>query len=54
MKLHPKVAAGSTAGAASILLVWVLAQAGVDMPDHVAQAVTVLLSALAGYLKAAE
>lgn len=54
MKPHPKVAAGTTAGAASIVLVFVLRELGVDVPAEVASALTTLLSAAAGYLKVAE
>ncbi len=52
MRPHPKVAASGTAGAATIVLVWVLGQAGVSVPPEVAAAVTTLLSFAAGYLKA--
>lgn len=51
--LNPKVAAGGTAGAATILLVWLLAQAGVDLPPEVASAVTTLIGFAAGWLKSA-
>lgn len=51
-KPHPKVVAGTTAGALSIVLVWTLAQAGIDMPNEVAQALTVLIGAIAAYMKA--
>lgn len=47
----PKIAAASWAGAASILLVWILGMFGVEMPDVVAAAVAALLAAGAGYLK---
>lgn len=53
MKPHPKVAAGTTAGAASIVLVWLLGQAGVSVPPEVASAITTLLAFAGGYLKAA-
>jgi hypothetical protein len=52
-KPHPKVAAGTTAGAASIVLVWLLGEAGVTVPAEVASALTVLLSSAAAYLKVA-
>lgn len=47
-----KVAAAGSAGAASIVLVWLLGQAGVDVPAEVASAITVLIATAAGYLKA--
>lgn len=50
-KPHPKVAAGGAAGAASIVLVWALAQAGVEIPPEVASALTTLLSFGAAYMK---
>ena len=50
---HPKVAAGGAAGSASILLVFILGQCGIDVPAEVASAITVLLSAVAGYAKRA-
>jgi hypothetical protein len=51
-KLHPKVAAGTTAGAASVLIVWLLTQLGIDMPSEVAAALATVLSAAGGYAKA--
>jgi hypothetical protein len=50
-KVHPKVSAGATAGALSVVLVWTLAQAGVVLPPEVSSALTTLLSAAAGYMK---
>lgn len=50
-KPHPKVAAGGIAGAASILIVFVLGQVGVDVPAEVASAITVLISGVAAYVK---
>jgi hypothetical protein len=49
--IDPKVQAGAAAGAASVVLVWVLGLLGVDTPPEVASAITVLLSVAAGYLK---
>jgi hypothetical protein len=49
MTISPKVAAGGVAGAVSIVLVFVLAQFGVILPAEVAQAVTLILSFVAGY-----
>lgn len=51
--INPKVAAGGAAGAASVVLVYVLGELGVHLPPEVASAVTVLLSVAAGYLKRA-
>ena len=51
--MDPKVKAGGAAGALTVVLVFVLAQAGVDLPPEVAAAVTVLLSTFAGWLKVA-
>lgn len=44
-------AAGAT-GAASIVLVWTLAQFGIDMPGEVGAAVAVLLTVAAAWFKA--
>lgn len=51
--LHPKVAAASQAGAASIVLVWLIGLLGADLPPEVASAITALLAGAAGWLKAA-
>ena len=48
-----KVAAAGTAGAASIVLVWLLGQAGVEVPAEVASALTTLIAFAGGYLKRA-
>lgn len=48
-----KVAAGGAAGAASIVLVWILGQAGISVPPEVASALTVLLGTGAAYLRSA-
>jgi len=50
---HPKVAAGGAAGSASIVLVYVLGQCGVEVPAEVASALTVLIGFAGGYLKRA-
>ncbi|WP_370944035.1 hypothetical protein AB5J62_33680 [Amycolatopsis sp. cg5] len=44
------VAVTTVAGAVALVLVWVLDLAHIEMPPAVASAVTVVLSALAGYL----
>lgn len=46
-----KIQAAGVSGAASIVIIWVLAQLGVEMPPEVAAAVTTILSVGAGYLK---
>ena len=51
--IHPKVAAGSLAGAITILIVFVADKFGLEVPAEVASAFTVVLSFAAGYLKAA-
>jgi hypothetical protein len=47
------VTAGAAAGAAVVVLVWVLGLLGVDLPAEVASALTVLAGFGAGYLKEA-
>lgn len=47
----PKVAAGGYAGAAALVLVWLLGQFGVDMPPEVAAALALLAYGGAAYLK---
>ncbi len=49
--VHPKVVASSVAGAATVVLVFVVSQLGVDIPPEVAAAVTVLFTTLAGFLR---
>lgn len=51
MNVHPKVAAGGLAGAATVILVWVASLAGLSVPPEVASAVTTILSFAAGFLK---
>jgi hypothetical protein len=51
--IHSKVQAAGAAGAASIVLVWVLSQLGVSMPAEVASALTTLVAAGAGWLRTA-
>lgn len=46
----PKVAAGSVAGAVTVILVWVASLSGLDVPAYVAAAVTLLLTAAAAYI----
>lgn len=49
MKPVPKVAAGGAAGAAAVLVVWVLSLFGVDMPAAAAAALATILAFAAGY-----
>lgn len=49
--MNPKVLASGTAGAATVVLVWVASMFNVDVPPEVASAVTVLISTGAGWLK---
>ncbi len=53
MNLNPKVAAGGIAGALTVILVWLVGLAGVDVPAEVASAITVVIGFAAGYLKSA-
>lgn len=46
-----KVTAAGTAGAAALVLVWMLGSFGVEVPAEVAAAITALLATGAGYLK---
>lgn len=46
-----KMTATGTAGAASLVLIWILGQFGVDMPAEVAAGFAVLLAWAAGYIK---
>lgn len=50
-KVHRKVATGGLAGAASIVIVWIVSLLGVDVPAEVASAFTTLLGTGAAYLK---
>lgn len=49
----PKVVAGSVTGALAVLVVWVAGQFGLDVPDYVAAAFTLLLTSGAAYWKSA-
>lgn len=51
MNLNPKVAASGIAGALSVLVVYALSLAGVDVPTEVAAAITVIIAFAAGYLR---
>lgn len=52
MAVSPKVQAAGWAGAVTILLVWIAGMFGLDVPPEVASAFTVIVSTVAGYLKA--
>lgn len=47
----PKVVAGTAAGALTVLLVWLVGFWGVQVPEEISAAVTVLLVAGTAYLK---
>lgn len=49
--MHAKVAASTIAGSITVVLVWGLQSAGIDVPPEVASAITTIISGLAGYLK---
>lgn len=50
--MNPKIAASGIAGAASIILVWVVQTfTGVDVPTEIGMALTTVISGLAGYFK---
>lgn len=46
----PKVMAGGLGGAVTVVLVWTLGLAGVDVPAAVASAITVVVTFVVGYL----
>ena len=50
-KPNSKVQAAGFAGALTIVLVWALAQAGVELPPEVASAITTVIATAAGYIK---
>lgn len=53
MNLNPKVSAAALAGAASLLICFLLVQLGVAVTPEIASALTLVLTVLAGYLKSA-
>jgi hypothetical protein len=53
VSISPKVGAAAAAGSVTVILVWGLSLAGVTLPPEVASAITTVLAAAAGYLKAA-
>lgn len=46
-----KVAAGGVAGAATLLIVFIAGQFGLDVPPEAASALTVLIGVAAAYIK---
>jgi hypothetical protein len=51
--VNPKVAAAGVAGAATVLVVWLLESVGVDVPPEAASAFTTLFAFGAGFIKSA-
>jgi hypothetical protein len=51
MNLNPKVTAAAIGAAATLVIVFVLGQFGVEVPADVASAVTLIVSVAAAYLK---
>ena len=49
-RLTPGTSAVGVSGAASIVLVWALGLAGIEVPPEVASAMTLLISALASQI----
>lgn len=50
-KPSSKVATAGLAGAASVMLIWILGQMSIRVPAEVGSAMTTLLSFAAGYVK---
>lgn len=50
MNVHPKVMTSSLAGAVTVLLVWGLSFAKIQIPPEVASAITALISLIVGYM----
>lgn len=48
--IHNKVAAGGAAGAVTVVIVWLLGFANVDVPPEVASAFTTIITFGAGWL----
>ena len=53
MNLNPKVGAAAIGAAATLVIVFVMGQFGVEVPADVASAMTLIVSVAAGYLKSA-
>ncbi len=45
-----KIQAAGAAGAITVILVWALSQAGVEIPPEIASAITTVFATAAGYL----
>jgi len=52
MKPYPKVRAAGIGGAVATIVVFVAAQAGVELPGDVGAAIATVVAFAAGYLKA--
>lgn len=48
--ISPKVVGGTVAAAASVIIVWLLSVVGVDVPEAVEGAFTVILTFVGGWL----
>lgn len=53
MNLNPKTTAAAVAGAVTVLIVFVAAQFGLEIPGDVAAAITTVIAVVAAYLKGA-
>lgn len=53
MNLNPKVTAAAIGAAATLVIVFVMGQLGVQVPADVASALTLIVSVVAAYLKGA-
>ena len=53
MNLNPNLKAGALGAAATLVIVFVMGQFGVEVPADVASALTLIVSVAAGYLKSA-
>lgn len=51
MHIYSKVKAAGVAGSIVTILMWVAAQYGVDLPAGVGEALVVIFSFIAGYIK---
>lgn len=49
---HPKVQAAGAAGAATVVVVFIARELGLEVPGEVASALTTLFATAAGYLRA--
>jgi uncharacterized membrane protein YjjP (DUF1212 family) len=54
MNVNPKVTAAVLAAAVTTLIAWLLATAGVELPNQVQGAITTILVFVAGYLTSAD